>query len=400
MPRSQNAPRVITLILLTAVSLLSLNMFLPSLAQMARDFGADYAVLNLSIAGYLAVSAVLQLIMGPLSDRFGRRPVMLIGVAIFTVASLGCTLATNVWVFLFFRMLQGAVLVGSVLSRAIIRDMYDEREAASLMGYVAMAMAVAPMMGPMVGGTLEQLIHWRASFVTYALLGAALLIWCWYDLGETNKHKSETFRAQFRGYPELIRSRRFWGYSICTTFSVGTFYIFLGGAPLAASAAFDLGPVGLGVGMGCTTAGFFFGNFASGRWAKQHSLSSMMIAGRLITLAGLSLGLLLLATGLFNPITLFASVVSIGIGNGLTLPAGNVGAMSVRPQLAGSASGLSGAIQVGGGAALTTLAGILVNESHGVFILMAMLLVCTAASLLAALYVRWVDQNDPLPVAQ
>ncbi len=397
MPLRRPPPRLSTLIVMTAVSLLSLNLFLPSLASMARDFGTEYAIINISVAGYLAVSAGLQLVMGPLSDRYGRRPVLLTGLALFTAASLGCLLATNVWVFLAFRMMQAAIVSASVLSRAIIADMYDKQTAASLMGYVAMVMAVAPMMGPMAGGILEELIHWRASFAVYLVCGAGLLLTCWIDVGETNQHPSETFAAQFRAYPELLRSRRFWGYSLCTAFSVGTFFIFLGGAPLAASAAFGMSPAALGVGMGCTTAGFFFGNMIASRLSKRFELSQMMTAGRLVTLAGLLTGAALLAGGMFHAVTFFGSVVSVGIGNGLSLPAGNAGAMAVRPRLAGSASGLSGAMQVGGGAALTVLAGVLVTEENGIAILMALLIACAFAGLLTALYVMRLDRMEPLP---
>ena len=186
-------PKMLTLVLLTALSVLSLNMFLPSLSNMAQDFQTDYALVNLSIAGYLAITAVLQLIMGPLSDRYGRRPVLLAGLAIFVLASLGCALATDIWIFLGFRILQGAIISGAALSSAVVRDMVPAREAASLMGYIAMAMAIAPMLGPMFGGALDQLFGWRASFWAFVGLGAAVLVLCWVDLGETNNAPSDTF---------------------------------------------------------------------------------------------------------------------------------------------------------------------------------------------------------------
>ena len=182
---------MLTLVLLTALSVLSLNMFLPSLSNIARDFQTDYALVNLSIAGYLAITAVLQLIMGPLSDRYGRRPVILAGLAIFVLASLGCALATGIWAFLGFRIVQGAIISGAALSSAVVRDMVPAQEAASLLGYIAMAMAVAPMLGPMFGGALDELFGWRASFWSFAGLGVALLVLCWVDLGETNKAPSE-----------------------------------------------------------------------------------------------------------------------------------------------------------------------------------------------------------------
>ena len=164
-----------TLILLSALSVVSLNMFVASLSNIAEEFQADYALVNLSIAGYAGMTAVLQLIIGPLSDRFGRRPVILAGLVIFILASLGCILADDIWMFLFFRLLQGAISSGLVLSNAVVRDMAPAREAASLMGYLAMAWAVAPMLGPMLGGVLDELFGWRASFVAFVGLGMAIL---------------------------------------------------------------------------------------------------------------------------------------------------------------------------------------------------------------------------------
>ena len=136
-------------------------MFLPSLSNIAREFEVEYWIVNLSIAGYLAISAVLQIIMGPLSDRWGRRPILLDKMAIFAVASVGCWLSANIWMFLGFRMLQSAVIAGMALSRAVIRDMAPPKEAARMMGYVAMVMALAPMLGPVVGGLIDQAFGWR-----------------------------------------------------------------------------------------------------------------------------------------------------------------------------------------------------------------------------------------------
>ena len=162
--KAADPPALMTLIALSGLSVVSLNMFLPSLANIAREFQADYALVNLCIAGYAAVSCVLQLVMGPLSDRFGRRPVILAALLLFLVASLGCLLAANVWVFLAFRMMQAVIAPAYAVSVAIIRDFSAGNKAASSIGYVAMASAVAPMLAPMLGGALDDLFGWRASF--------------------------------------------------------------------------------------------------------------------------------------------------------------------------------------------------------------------------------------------
>lgn len=387
-------PSLLTLVMLTALSVLSLTMFLPSLSNMAEDFRADYALVALSIAGYLGGTGALMLVMGPLSDRFGRRPVMLVGLTVFTLASLVCALTTDIWVFLAFRVLQGAVIAGWALSLAVIRDMVPAQEAASRIGYVTMAMAVAPMLGPMAGGALDELFGWRASFLVFAGLGAAALGLCWVDLGETNKTPSETFAQQFRAYPELARSRRYWGFALCMAFSTGSFHAFLAGAPLVAVAILELSPAALGVCMGSITAGFALGCFLSGRFATRIPLTAMITSGRIIAAAGLIAGLALFLAGFEHVISLFGATVFVGLGNGLTMPSCNAGAMSVRPELAGSASGLAGALTLAGGAVLSSVTGAIVTEETGAYALLGMMLFCTALALVAALDVRGSDRRE------
>jgi len=389
-------PRFFTLVLLSGLSVLSLNMFVPSLSNIADEFQSDYTLVNLSIAGYAAVNAVLQLIIGPISDRFGRRPVLLAGMAIFILASLGCMLATDIWMFLMFRLLQGAVISGVVLSSVVIRDMMSARQAASLMGYLATAWAVAPMLGPVLGGVLDELFGWRATFLAFAGFGVVALVLCWCDLGETNKTPSSTFAKQFQAYPELLGSRRFWGYALCMAFSVGAFYAFIGGVPLVARQTFDMSAGTLGLYMGTITAGFLLGSFLSGRYADRHRLSTMMIAGRIVGCAGLVVGLALFLTVGVSVLSLFGACVFVGVGNGLTTPSSSAGALSVRPRLAGSAAGLSGSLMVGGGAVMSSLTGAVMTEENGAYALLGMMLFSSLLSLAAALYVFCIDRSEGL----
>ena len=389
-------PRPGTLVLLTGLSLASLNLILPSLPGIARALDTPYALVALSVGGYLGVTAVLQLVMGPLSDRYGRRPVLLGSLALFTLASVGCALAPDIQTLLAFRMLQGAVIAGAVLSRAMVRDTRPPREAASLMGYISMAMAAAPMLAPVLGGVVDSALGWRAGFWVFAAMGAGLLAWCWTDAGETLAEPSATFGAQFRAYPELLRSRRFWGHSLCLTFSIGAFYVFLAGAPLVAGRLFGLSPAQLGALLGSITAGFAVGSFFSGRLAARHALTTMMIAGRLVAGAGLLGGLALLAAGAAHVAVLVGAVVLVGVGNGLTVPSATAGALSVRPGLAGSAAGLSGALTVGGGAVLTTLTGAAVAGATSASALLAAMLGSTALALAAALAVHRIEGREGL----
>lgn len=385
MNAATSPPRVITLILLMAGSMLSLNMFLPSLIHMAEEFDVSYAMINLTVSGYLAVTAVLQIIFGPLSDRYGRRPVLLASAAVFIVASVGCVLATNFWVFLCLRIFQGAIIAGSALSRAVIRDMMSPQEAVGVLGTTAMAMAIAPMLGPIMGGFLDQAFGWRATFYLYVIMGAALFALIWADLGETNKNPSDTFRQQFATYPELLKSRLFWSYAICLSFSIACFFAFLSGAPMIVQTVLGLPATHLGFYMGSITAGFVFGSFMSGRLIKRIGMTSMILIGRIVAVTGLSVGLIAVLSGFVSAYTIFGATVFIGIGNGLTLPSCSVGVMNVRSDLAGSASGLSGAMAVGFGAILATIMAAILTPENAAYGFLAFLLGTKLVSLFAAI---------------
>ncbi len=391
----RNPPRLLTLILLTSLSVLSLNMFLPSLSRIAADFEADYALVSLSIGGYLAVSSVLQIIMGPLSDLYGRRPVMLGAMGLFVVASVGCLLAPNITVFLAFRMLQSGVIGGMVLSRAIVRDMHGQKEAARLLGVIGMAMALAPLLAPVLGGLLDEVFGWRATFLLFVVLGLAMLAVVYADLGETNHKRASRFSDQFRSYPDLFRDRLFWAWCGGIMFSVGGFYAFLGGAPKVGEEAFGLSPAVLGFGMGSISGGFMLGNFLYGRLSPRIGGARVMVAGRVFALLGPLVGVGLFVLGMGNVWTLFGPILFVGLGNGLTLPGANAGVMSVSPRLAGSASGLSGALTVAGGALVTGIAGWAVSTRLGGEGLLLVIVATSALSLLCTvLAVRMDVQRD------
>jgi DHA1 family bicyclomycin/chloramphenicol resistance-like MFS transporter len=225
----KSPPNISTLILLAAISALAMNIYLPSLPNMALHYNVDYKVMQLSVAVYLAFSAVIQLFIGPVSDKFGRR--ILWGVGLFCVATLGCIWAPTANIFLIFRMAQAAIAVSMVLSRAAIRDLYSTEQATSMIGYVTMAMAVVPLFGPAIGGFLEQFYGWQANFWILFIGGTAIFIITWFDFGETARKTSNTLMQQFAEYPELLRSPRFWGYCLASAFGAGAFFAYLGGAP-------------------------------------------------------------------------------------------------------------------------------------------------------------------------
>ncbi len=394
----RSPPAIVTLVLITGLAALNMNVFLPSLPGLAKDFGADYALAQLAVSGYLATTAVLQLLIGPLSDRYGRRPVVLIALAIFLVATIGCLTATSIEGFLTWRMLQASVAAGFALSRTIARDMREASEAASMIGYVTMGMAVAPMIGPMIGGALDEAFGWRAPIALMLVAGLGVTWLTWRDLGETNLAPSGGLGAQFRDYPALVASRRFWGYALSAAFASGAFFAFLGGAPYVASVVLGLSPAETGFWFGSIALGYAAGNFVSGRFGARLGVNRLMLLGTMIASAALAASLALFHFGALHPAALFGPICVMGFGNGLTMPGATVGTMSVRPQLAGSASGLGAALMIGGGAALATLAGALLGPDTGPFPLLWVMTLSSLAAFASVLYVLWIDRiAGPLP---
>jgi len=319
-------------------SAMNMSVFLPSLPSIAESFGTEYSVVQLSVSAYLACTAVIQILIGPISDKFGRRPVVIVALSIFVIASLGCYFAPTIEIFLFFRMLQAAVAVGMVLSRAIVRDMVPQDEAASMIGYVTMGMSLVPMIAPSIGGALDTAFGWRSTFLFLAAVGIGLAWLCWRDQGETNRASGMSFREQAAEYPELFRSPRFWGYVFAAAFSSGTFFAFLGGAPYVATQVYNQPVAMTGFFLGVPAIGYALGNFLSGRFSVRLGINRMITIGCVLQMTGLGASLAFAYAGFETAWMFFGFVTFVGVGNGLVLPNANAGLLSVRPHLAGICS--------------------------------------------------------------
>ena len=386
-------PHILTLVLITGMSALSMSVFLPSLSAMTVYFDTDYAIMQVALSGYLAATAVLQVFIGPISDRYGRRILVLGSLAVFVFATIGALFATSVEVFLFFRIMQAAVATSMALGRAIVRDIVPQAEAASMIGYVTMGMALVPMAGPMIGGALEQAYNWQATFVFLGIAGLLTLTLVYFDLGETVKGEGTSFRDQLKTYPELFRSPRFWGYVLCAAFGSGAFFALLGGTSFVASDIFGLSPLWSGIALGAPAVGYAVGNFFSGRFSVKIGINRMAVIGTAITIMGLGTSAILTFAGVNHPLNFFGFCTFLGLGNGIMLPNVMAGSISVRPHLAGTASGLGGAIMIGGGAALSQFAGGILTVETGTMPLQLIMLGVSILALLSVLFVIWREKQ-------
>jgi DHA1 family bicyclomycin/chloramphenicol resistance-like MFS transporter len=393
--RSMTPPRPAFFILLTAMSVLPVNIYLPALPNIADAFEASFALVNLSVAGYAIATALTEIIAGVLSDRYGRRPVVLTSVSVFIVASLGCALAPNIGVFLVCRTFQAAIAACFSVAMVVIKETSSGREAVRKIGFAGMGWALAPMFGPTLGGILDELFGWRMIFVVLAILGGTVLVGSMRQLKETSLYLGTSKGEFLTSFRRILSSPRFWAYTLCMACSTGTLYVFFGGTPLVMSNHLGGSSAALGLYMAMVPGGFVLGSYLTGICASRVFRSRILVYARVLTCGGLSVGLILATSRDIHPLAFFVSCMFIGIGNGLTTPVVNLGVMSEDANLAGTATGLSAAMSIGGGALISSVAGLSLGATGSIHDLLALLLTSALLALLAALFAALVDRQSP-----
>ncbi len=379
-------PSTLLLVMIVSISPLTMNIYLPSLPNMAVDLQANDAQLQLTLSVYLFAVAIAQLIIGPLSDRFGRRRVLLAGLTLFLAATLFCRSTTSIEALIIARGVQAiGGCAGMVVGRAIVRDVSTRTTAASLLGYVTMGMAIAQMIGPAIGGLLDGFYGWRASFDLLLLVGGLLLVLVVVKLRETNltPQKSIAPRALLRTNIALLKEPRFWAFAMTGAAASGVFFAFLGGGPIISQRIMGLEAFEYGLYFSLIAAGYAVGNYLSGRFSVSVGPPRMIFCGNIISLCGLLLMMVLFLAGLVHPLVLFGTMLITSLANGLTMPNSISGALSVRPELAGTASGLAGSIQVFFGAVATVITGAFIHL--GVWPLVLIMLVSAVVALISGL---------------
>ena len=361
------APRALVplLVVLAAIGPMALNLPLPAVPGLARYFETDPGTIQLTITLYLAGMAVAQLVLGPLSDRYGRRPVILGALAVTAAMSLFAALAASAAMLILARVLQSfGASAGQVIGRAIIRDVFDKDRAASMIGWVTMAMVVAPMISPSIGGLMSETIGWRWVFAATAVIAAVTLALAAIRLPETRAVvSSPTVGQLLRDARDLVRNRMFLGYLLIGALSSVTFFSFVGGAPHATVTLMGQSSTAYGLWFMVNACGYMLGNAVCGRYAARFGSDRLILWGSVMMLAmALVQFAIALAGWMVHPVCLFLPQAAIAFANGLQLPGAIAGAVSVRPEAAGSASGFVGFSQMGLGALAAQASGTLVGS--------------------------------------
>jgi DHA1 family bicyclomycin/chloramphenicol resistance-like MFS transporter len=356
MPPRTGPGLIALLTALTASGVVATSIYLPSLPAITVDLGAEVSETQFTLTVFLLGYALAHVIYGPLSDRYGRRPVLLGGLLLYTLASIACGLAGNIEFLIAARLLQAiGACAGPVIARALVRDLFEREQMARTMAWIGTALALAPAVAPVIGGNVEVWLGWRANFVVVTLFGIIVLYICWRHLAETNTRPRDhdgLLMVSSVDYLALMRSRQFLAYSAIVGFGFAALFAYFAGAPIVIIDLLGVSPDIYGylalVGVG----GYAGGSFVSGRLAHRARSRHMVLAGVLVALAGgLSMAGLALA-GYFNLVAILGPIFVYSVGMGLYLPHAIAGAISPYPEMAGAASvqnalGALGSLAVG-----------------------------------------------------
>jgi DHA1 family bicyclomycin/chloramphenicol resistance-like MFS transporter len=336
------------LVLMTGVAPISLYMLVPALPILATTFGRDISIAQMTVSLYMVGIALSQLIMGPLSDKFGRRPVLLAGLGLMVAAGIGSVFAQNLPELIaarFFQALGGAS--GMVISRAIIRDLYPRERVGAMISLVVAALMIAQMVSPLTGGLLETAFGWRAIF--YVITAASLTITVGIAIALPETRRDRTEAGGFRGdVGSLIKSRAFIGYVLCQVLASQIIFTFAGGGPYIVVTQMGRSSAEYGAWFATTGFAYLIGNLFCVRFAPRHSLEKLIWFGLALQLSGSLLNLVWSITG-YNqaPSFLFGTQMIVMLANAFVMSNSAAGAISVRPDAAGTASGAMGFLQMG-----------------------------------------------------
>ncbi len=349
--KRERAPFLL-LVALTASGTLGMHVIIPALPATARALDISISTVQLSITLYLVGLAAGQLLYGPLSDRFGRRPVLLLGMGLFTIASAVTAFAPNAAILIGARVLQSiGGCAGLVLGRAAVRDGATPDKAAGQLALLTIVMAVVPALAPALGGYITAFIHWRASYVLLAIIGGTTLLATILVLPETNRDpRSRNAPLSFgRGYARLLRSRLFLGFAVSGALTTTSFYGFMAASPFIFENLLHRPTQEVGIYYLILMAGVGLGGAIANRLSRRVTLRTGLRLANLTGILGASGFMLAELTGHLSVLTTVAPIAVFMVGAGMASPFALAGSVSANPQAIGAASGLYGFIQMGFG---------------------------------------------------
>ncbi len=352
---------------LMAMTSLSVDIYLPAMPKMQKILQGD---VELTITGFLIGFSIAQIFWGPISDKYGRKKPLLIGLTLFIIGSIGCAMSQTMFEIIFWRVIQAiGACTGPMLSRAMIRDMYGQTKAAEMLSTLMIVMAIAPIAGPLIGGQILIVSDWHSIFWLLAIIGALLLIAALIlpeTLTEERVNKDKLWSA-FTKYGLLVKNRQFMMYTLCVTFFYVGAYAFIAGSPLVYIDYFGVNPENYGYLFGINIVGIALLSFLNRKMVRKYNLNfllkvstaiAMVASLILVTLVKLEIGGLL---GIIIPMFFVFSM------NGIIAACTTAAALDIVPKMAGAGAAFLGSLQYGSGIISTILIAIFATSDGNPF---------------------------------
>ncbi len=362
--RYAHAPMLLLIVGFLILQPLSTDLYLASLPSLASSFAVPPSTVQLTLSLFVIGFGGAQLIIGPLSDRFGRRPLLLCGLSLYVLATAMCGLASSIDILITARFLQALGCCSAVImARAIVRDIYAVSDSVKVVARASSWLSLGPLLGPVVGSYLQVGFGWRAAFVALGLFSAALLLLTFLRLPETNQHKDPA-ATQWRGllanYRLVLGSRVFWAYALPGALSYGAVFSFISGSSFVFLNVLHVPTAWFGFCFGFAASGYLLGTIACRRLNARFGSPTTFRIGTGLTLASGALFLVAVALGLSHWTMLVATMFLTMGAHGINFPVSQAGSVSPFPQQAGTAAGLMGALSM----SVAFVAGTLVGASH------------------------------------
>lgn len=313
-------------------------------------FGRDQAAVQLTFSGFVVAYGVLQLVYGPVSDRLGRKRVLLFGLTLACVGSVLAALSGSLSMLVGARVLQGAgCAAGMVVGRAMVQDLFEGPERTRVMAYVGMAMGFCPPLAMVLGGQLHVWLGWQANFVLMALLSVGLWVAAWRGLPEHPRTVAASAAGHWlptmlASYKRLGQEPAFIAFVVILSSTTASFYAFLAGAPIVLG-SYGVGPAGVGFYIMVGPLSYIVGNFLTTYLVHRWHERLIMRVGQALTVGGISTMVGLSLAGLHTPLAFALPMVLLGMGNGLLVPPALAGTVGIVPALAGAAAAVAGLMQ-------------------------------------------------------
>ena len=377
---------IANLIAQISFGLIAMTICLPSMQEWGQIFQATQAEVQLTFSFYAVTYGGVQLLYGPLSDRYGRKHVLLIGLLLALIGSVLCALATDLFVLSMGRAVQGAgSAAGMVIGRSMVQDLFQGAERTRVMAYIGMALGLCPPVASIIGGQIHVHLGWQGNFVLIALVSAVLIWTTWRGLPvlvQATAHDTHWLDHMMAAYKRLVREKDFLLYVVILAMTTSTFYIFLAGAPIVLS-AYGVGPEGVGWYIMFVPITYIAGNFITSHLIHRVGEQRMMMLGQVAAMSALGLLLVLGWSGVNSPWAFTLPLMLLGLGHGFLNPPALAGTVGVIPALAGSAAAVAGLMQQLTGAVGGALVGLVSHE--GSVNLGLLMLAFTACGLLGQL---------------